>query len=180
MLNTSVIMLHVVDKSRLLLLPLLLLLLLLLPPLPPPPPPPPLLLLLKTIYKSHFHIWDSRMLHCRHIHTQKMCAPVQKLVYPLLKPQSYSRFLFQNPKVTIQPCMLCLLPWILQFLVLPSLLTPFSWILLTHKVATDMPWTLNQRFILVLISTPHWGAADAEIKVPPGENTELKHSPYKA
>ena len=28
--------------------------------------------------------------------------------------------------------------------------------------------------------TPQWGAADAEIKVPSGENTELKRSPCKA
>ena len=28
--------------------------------------------------------------------------------------------------------------------------------------------------------TPQWGAADAEIKVPSGENTELKCSPFKA
>ena len=27
---------------------------------------------------------------------------------------------------------------------------------------------------------PQWGAADAEIKVPSGENTELKGSPFKA
>ena len=27
---------------------------------------------------------------------------------------------------------------------------------------------------------PQWGAADAEIKVPSGENTELKRSPFKA
>ena len=29
-------------------------------------------------------------------------------------------------------------------------------------------------------STQQWGAADAEIKVPSGENTELKRSPFKA
>ena len=29
-------------------------------------------------------------------------------------------------------------------------------------------------------SAPRWGAADAEIKVPSGENTELKRSPFKA
>ena len=29
-------------------------------------------------------------------------------------------------------------------------------------------------------SFPQWGAADAEIKVPSGENTELKRSPFKA
>ena len=28
--------------------------------------------------------------------------------------------------------------------------------------------------------SPQWGAADAEIKVPSGENTELKCSPFKA
>ena len=33
---------------------------------------------------------------------------------------------------------------------------------------------------LLLVSTPQWGAADAEIKVPSGENTELKRSPFKA
>ena len=34
--------------------------------------------------------------------------------------------------------------------------------------------------INLLIGPPHWGAADAEIKVPSGENTELKRSPFKA
>ena len=33
---------------------------------------------------------------------------------------------------------------------------------------------------LVPIPTPQWGAANAEIKVPSGENTELKRSPFKA
>ena len=31
-----------------------------------------------------------------------------------------------------------------------------------------------------LMSFPQWGAVDAEIKVPSGENTELKRSPFKA
>ena len=31
-----------------------------------------------------------------------------------------------------------------------------------------------------LLSAPQWGAADAEIKVPSNENTELKRSPFKA
>ena len=30
------------------------------------------------------------------------------------------------------------------------------------------------------LPAPQWGAADAEIKVPSGENTELKRSPFKA
>ena len=32
----------------------------------------------------------------------------------------------------------------------------------------------------VLTTYPQWGAADAEIKVPSGENTELKRFPFKA
>ena len=36
-------------------------------------------------------------------------------------------------------------------------------------------------FLLILPPSPsQWGAADAEIKVPSGENTELKRSPFKA
>ena len=35
-------------------------------------------------------------------------------------------------------------------------------------------------FITYCEHPPQWGAADAEIKVPSGENTELKHSPFKA
>ena len=33
---------------------------------------------------------------------------------------------------------------------------------------------------VVLYEAPQWGAADAEIKVASGENTELKRSPFKA
>ena len=33
---------------------------------------------------------------------------------------------------------------------------------------------------VMLWDTPQWGAADAEVKVPSGENTELKRSPFKA
>ena len=33
--------------------------------------------------------------------------------------------------------------------------------------------------VTALATTPQWGAADAEIKVPSGENTELKRSPLK-
>ena len=40
-----------------------------------------------------------------------------------------------------------------------------------HKL-TRLPCCLSR--------LPRWGAADAEIKVPPGENTELKRSPFKA
>ena len=33
---------------------------------------------------------------------------------------------------------------------------------------------------LLLSKVPQWGAADAEIEVPSGENTELKRSTFKA
>ena len=32
---------------------------------------------------------------------------------------------------------------------------------------------------IILYKSPQWGAADAEIKVPSDENTELKGSPFK-
>ena len=35
-------------------------------------------------------------------------------------------------------------------------------------------------FLSSFFLPPHWGAADAEIKVPSGENTELKRSPFQA
>ena len=40
---------------------------------------------------------------------------------------------------------------------------------------------LSVTFILFVLAglAPQWGAADAEIKVPSGENTELKRSPFK-
>ena len=34
--------------------------------------------------------------------------------------------------------------------------------------------------VMLVSATPQWGAADAEIKVPSCENTELKRSPFKA
>ena len=44
---------------------------------------------------------------------------------------------------------------------------PFYFVLLSVSVIMPPP-------------SPQWGAADAEIKVPSGEKTELKHSPFKA
>ena len=38
-------------------------------------------------------------------------------------------------------------------------------------------WRVNV-FFTVFTEVPQWGAADAEIKVPSGENTELKRSPF--
>ena len=51
----------------------------------------------------------------------------------------------------------------------------------------DMPKELRVGYLKVKVDLfipnplpPQWGAADAEIKVPFGENTELKRSPFKA
>ena len=46
-------------------------------------------------------------------------------------------------------------------------------------------WTgLSARLMFIYngnsVLPPQWGAADAEIKVPSSENTELKRSPFKA
>ena len=34
--------------------------------------------------------------------------------------------------------------------------------------------------LVITFWAPQWGAADAEIKVPSGEHTELKRAPFKA
>ena len=47
---------------------------------------------------------------------------------------------------------------------------PLRW----FPVATDRIVGLSLKL------APQWGAADAEIKVPSGENTELKRSPFQA
>ena len=39
---------------------------------------------------------------------------------------------------------------------------------------------LPQCHVVLVLPSPQWGAADAEIKVPSGENTELKRSPFQA
>ena len=46
---------------------------------------------------------------------------------------------------------------------------------MTVKIANYHP---SSESVSSLMSTPHWGAADAEINVPFGENTELKRSPF--
>ena len=55
-----------------------------------------------------------------------------------------------------------------------KLVTVWSFCLFT-LISVLMPLVL---FVISLV--PQWGAADAEIKVPSGENTELKRSPFKA
>ena len=51
-----------------------------------------------------------------------------------------------------------------------------------HLDVTKVSWCFEPSQPLRATSrlTPQWGAADAEIKVPSGENTELKRSAFKA
>ena len=50
-------------------------------------------------------------------------------------------------------------------------------------VGDSFSYVVQNRFQiwkLACAEPPQWGAADAEIKVPSGENTDLKQSPFKA
>ena len=71
---------------------------------------------------------------------------------------------------TLPSCGINLVTW--------NLLCP----LYTIRVLTN--WLVLHHVYLAffshVFSIPQWGAADAEIKVPSGENTELKRSPFKA
>ena len=56
------------------------------------------------------------------------------------------------------------------------------WLLLTFCFSCVYSWlhcAHNWETTFYLLFAPQWGAADAEIKVPSGENTELKRSPYR-
>ena len=48
------------------------------------------------------------------------------------------------------------------------------------QIQKQYVYTFVNMWAPFLIEIPQWGAADAEIKVPSGENTELKRSPFKA
>ena len=62
--------------------------------------------------------------------------------------------------------------------------------LLSHSVLPTLflPYWSFQLYIFINVTLKglrvrgpsQWGAADAEIEVPSGENTDLKHSPFKA
>ena len=57
---------------------------------------------------------------------------------------------------------------------------------LNHFFIPNLVWWCIMRLFVMqknwftIFSTMQWGAADTEIKVPSGENTEFKHSPFKA
>ena len=72
-------------------------------------------------------------------------------------------------------------PACVLFSILFPLLQPSP---LLHPVPSSPPYVLFSIPCPLLHPVPsspsQWGAADAEIKVPSGENTELKRSPFKA
>ena len=87
-----------------------------------------------------------------------------------------------------------LLTFLILFLCLFCLYGPFSYILF-HKfsrqlsafslcssglISAVLVLSTIYLFVKVSLSPPQWGAADAEIKVPSDENTELKRSPFIA
>ena len=59
----------------------------------------------------------------------------------------------------------------------PQLPDPVSGALISQS---QPPLLLLLGVARYIIASPRWGAADAEIKVPSGQNTELKRSPFKA
>ena len=52
----------------------------------------------------------------------------------------------------------------------------FAWLHRYTSSVVEVAVTASTSYL----TTTQWGAADAEIKVPSGENTELKRSPFKA
>ena len=57
---------------------------------------------------------------------------------------------------------------------------PVAGLVLQVGDAEKFPQALGLESQDAFPSAPQWGAADAEIKVPSGENTELKRSPFQA
>ena len=63
----------------------------------------------------------------------------------------------------------------------PSLPTPFTLFLYLFLSCGPFTCISFHKFSRKLsVFSPQWGAADAEIKVPSGENTELKRSTFQA
>ena len=46
-------------------------------------------------------------------------------------------------------------------------------------ISPSLLFSLSVRCLKSTLSPPQWGAADTEIKVPSGQNTELKSSPFR-
>ena len=91
----------------------------------------------------------------RHKHTHALVLYMKVWVQNALLLYTHTTFLFIKWNLWTHACAATLLP--------------------SHVVSACYLWWCHH-----LLSTPQWGAADAEIKVPSGENTELKRSPFKA
>ena len=98
------------------------------------------------------------------------------------KKPSHSQSLMAKPLFSLLPLLLSLgvsessyEPAFLFFPLSPSFSPKSSYI---SCVIASPSLSLSCE-LAFLFSSPQWGAADAEIKVPFGENTELKRSPFK-
>ena len=104
------------------------------------------------------------------MHRRLGSATLSQLAFP---GESYSNFPWENPKGTIQ-----LLKKKALTTTTRNIITEIMMILaLTNMQQQKQQHTATTN---TAAAAPQWGAADAEIKVPSGENTELKHSPFQA
>ena len=64
----------------------------------------------------------------------------------------------------------------------PDVMLCSGWDSKIQELITDgiVCFVFYRQYYVHLLFPPQWGAADAEIKVPSGENTELKRSPFQA
>ena len=64
----------------------------------------------------------------------------------------------------------------------PDVMLCGGWDSKIQELITDgiVCFVFYRQYYVHLLFPPQWGAADAEIKVPSGENTELKRSPFQA
>ena len=69
--------------------------------------------------------------------------------------------------------------WFLKLVVIASRIPKACGLLISCSQSLSSLSILSPKHV-VFIPSPQRGAADAEIKVPSGENTELKRSPFKA
>ena len=144
---------------------------------------PPFLVLYQHMIESSFNVPLSSIYH--HLHTSPMSL-IQ-----------YSRSflpIFHMSLTTIVPSFLFLFFFFLFFFLSILDLSPFVIPRLhpsltnisSHSPTYQNPQPSPIAHYLIshlhpfLTNTLQWGAADAEIKVPSGENTELKCSPFKA
>ena len=123
-------------------------------------------------------------------HKSKAVCPMSQVQSPMsytTGPQVQSTVSYASDS---KPCVLCQRPKLYVLYLKSGSLCPMPQVQ-CHRPTSPKAYVLCHRSkalcpmpqIQSLVSyatAPQWGAADAEIKVPSGENTELKRSPFKA